>query len=561
MNHFFGLFGLDRPADTIQSLFNQPPTWSDPHVAFMGAPVWTDPTERIIVCGELVLDNLAGLQRQLELPDAEAGTVVAALYLRHGLDVGGHLLGMVAVAIWDTLEQRLVLLRDGVGARTMYYSHQQGACWFASRLATLSRCPALSTELSLTALQTYLTFSFVPGHETMYRDIFELRPGTTLTLPDQHHQTYWQPREKLSETDDSLESHAVRLRALLEEAVHDSLPADGPVGVYLSGGLDSSLITALAARQAAGPVHTYAIHFGTQYPNELEFAQQVADHCQTEHHVLDVSAKRVRQHLFETMTALDDPIGDPLTVPNLLLGKAAAQDVSVILNGEGGDPCFGGPKNQPLILNELYGSQQARAESYLRAYRKCYAELPQLLKADVQAALREAEPQENLLTPILNGSSMRHFLNKLMLINVQFKGADHILTKVNNLTTVNGLLGRSPLFDPRVVEASFAIPPQYKLIGADEKGVLKAAVTDLLPASIINRPKSGMRVPVQRWFRWELWLYARWMLLSPRARIYQYVNRAVVWRWLGYEGSVWPRYGAKLWLLLTLEVWLQAQNK
>ena len=147
-----------------------------------------------------------------------------------------------------------------------------------------------------------------------------------------------------------------------------------------------------------------------------------------------------------------------------------------------------------------------------------------------------------------------------MMINVCFKGADHILTKVNNLSSANGLLGRSPLFDRRIVDASFAIPPAYKLAAATEKAVLKQAVADLLPEVIINRPKSGMRVPVQGWFRRELWLYARWMLLRPGARIWAYVNRRVVWEWLRYEGAVWPRYGVKLWLLQALEVWLQAQE-
>ncbi len=573
MNNFVGLYGVDRPAETFQNSFKTAPQWHDAHIALGGAPVWRDSRREIIVCGEVVLDNLSELRHQLERPTAEPGTLIAELYRQHGAEVGGYLLGMLAIAIWDTRSRQLTLLRDGVGARTLYYAQTGAGCWFAARSARLRQTPAVSSDISLAALREYLIYAYVPGAQTMWRNICELRPGEMLTLPDGQRHSYWQPQEQsphdeseslveLAETDLNLHNspYAHQLRGLLETAVKQRLPQQAPVGVFLSGGLDSSCVTALAARHAPSTVHTYAIHFGKQYPNELPFAQMVADHCQTEHHVLDVSAARIRRHLLETMTALDDPIGDPLTVPNLLLGRAAAQDVTHILNGEGGDPCFGGPKNQPLLLNELYGSPTSRAEDYLRSYRKCYADLPSLLKPEVQAELASLDPPEARLRPILEQESMRHFLNKLMLINVQFKGADHILTKVNNLTTANGLLGRSPLFDRRIVEFSFAVPPQHKLAAADEKAVLKTAVRDLLPNAIIDRPKSGMRVPVQRWFRWELWLYARWRLLAPNARIYRYVNRAVVWNWLRYEGEVWPRYGAKLWLLLTLEIWLQGHN-
>ena len=360
--------------------------------------------------------------------------------------------------------------------------------------------------------------------------------------------------------DEPLESHAMRLRELVEDAVRVRLPATGPVGVYLSGGLDSSLVTALAARDASGPVHTYSINFGSKYPNELAFSSLVAEHCNTRHHILTVSGKQIRETLMETMAALDDPIGDPLTVPNLLLGQAAAQDTDVILNGEGSDSCFGGPKNLPMLLHELYTPDESREVAYLRSYQKCYDDLPCLLTSEVRAALHKAEPQENVLTPFLTNPKMPHFLNRLMHINVRLKGSDQILTKVNNLTTVSGLLGRSPLFDRYIVDASFTIPPAYKLAGAEEKAVLKRAVADLLPEVILTRPKSGMLVPVQGWFKRDLRRFARRLLLGRRARTRPYFNCEVVREWLNYRGSLWPRHGVKLWLLLTLEVWLRAQE-
>jgi asparagine synthase (glutamine-hydrolysing) len=320
-------------------------------------------------------------------------------------------------------------------------------------------------------------------------------------------------------------------------------------------------VTALVARFHAGPVHTYAIHFGPEHPNELAFSGLVAEHSHTRHHVVGFSGQQVFDQLEETIRALDDPIGDPLTVPNLLLGRAAAQDTNVILNGEGGDPCFGGPKNLPMLLHEIYSPGCDREVAYLRSYRRCYDDLPRLLTPEVQAQLLQDEPQEAILTPFFSNPSMHHYLNKLMHINVRLKGADHILTKVNNLTTANRLLGRSPLFDRRVVETSFAIPPTYKLAGTKEKAVLKSAVADLLPDIIVQRPKSGMRVPVQNWFKNELNRYTHGILLSRTSRIQPYINQNLVRDWLANRGNLLPRHGSKLWLLVTLEVWLRVQEE
>lgn len=559
-NDFLGVFAVPDPIAALRALGREP-AWSDSQAAFGGAPIGWDASGTMVASGEATLDNADDLRRLLGRPAATPLDLLAELHQRHGARAGRHALGMFAVALYDTRARRLTVLRDALGARTVYHATDGRGWWFSARLRSLRRCPAVSGDLSLTALRNYLTCAYVPGTETLWRDVHELRPGTSLTLPDAKTQTYWEPQEGTGDDCEPLETHAARLRVRLEAAVRARLPKSAPVAVFLSGGVDSSLVTALAARDAAGPVHTFAIHFGAEYPNELAFSQMVADHCGTSHHVLELPGRRIRDSLMETMGALDDPIGDPLTTPNLLLGRAAAQEAGVVLNGEGGDPCFGGPKNTPMLLHELYAQGESREQAYLRSYQKCYDDLPRLLSADVRAALRDAPPQEALFRPFLTGSPMRHYLNQLMHLNTRHKGADHILTKVNNLTAANGVLGRSPLFDRRVVEASFAIPPEHKLDGVIEKAVLKRAVADLLPDAILHRPKSGMLVPVQAWFRCDLRRYARDMLLSRRARTRAYLNPALVREWLDYQGNLWPRHGVKLWLVLTLELWLRAQEQ
>lgn len=556
---FCGVWDVKEPAEALRRLGVEA-VWHDHRAAFGGAAVWTDRSGEIVVCGEVVLSNTTELRAHLDYPDAEAGKLLAELVRCYGIEAGKHALGMFAVAAYNRRDGKLLLIRDSVGARTLYYAGggSQG-CWFAGRLHLLRRCPAVSRELSLPALQHYLACAFVPGEQTFWRDVRELAPGTALSFPGPIPHLYWEPREGEWDPDEPLESCASRLRPLLEEAVRCVLPNSGPTGVFLSGGLDSSLITALTKQQAPGEVHTFAVHFGPEYRNELEFSSLVAAHCGTRHHVLELPGKTIRDHLLETLALLDDPIGDPLTTPNLLLARTASRETDVVLNGEGGDPCFGGPKNLPMMLHALYGQTETCETAYLRSYQKCYDDLPRLLTPDVQSAL--TEPPETLFTPFFIMPHMPSYLNRLMWINVRLKGADHILTKVNNLTTAAGLQAYSPLFDKRIVERSFAIPPDYKLTGATEKAVLKRAVADLLPAAILQRPKSGMLVPVQGWFRKELKSFARHHLLERRARTRPYLNTSVVREWLDYQGSLFPRHGVKIWLLLTLELWLRVQEE
>ncbi len=555
---FAGVLGGPDPVAALRRLGAEP-AWHGEEVVFGGAATATDRTGRWLACGDVVLDNAEELRRALDFPGADPLALLAELFRAHGPDAGLHALGMYAAALWDSRERRLWLLRDGAGARTLYLAGDRDRGWyFAARLRTLRRAPGVPGDPDPTAIRDYLTCAFVPGERTMWRGVRELRPGTALSLPDGCEHTFWEPRERIEDPGAPLEAHAARLRAVLDEAVRVRLPRSGPVGVYLSGGVDSSLVTAIAARQAPGPVHTYALHFGAPFPNELRFSGMVAEHCGTVHHVLELPAATIRAHLAESLAALDDPIGDPLTTPNLLLGRAAARDTGVILNGEGGDPSFGGPKNIPMLLHGLYGGEDDPVAAYLRSFGKCYDDLPRLLTPELHAALRDEPPPGHWFAARLGEGGMANYLNRLLDVNVRYKGADHILTKVANLTTANGLLGRSPLADRRVVDASFAIPPEHKLAGSVEKAVLKAAVADLLPAEIVHRPKSGMLVPVQAWFAGELRAYARGLLLDRRARTRPYLAPEVVRHWLDTPRA--PKRGVKIWLLLTLELWLRVNE-
>ena len=470
---------------------------------------------------------------------------------------------MFALAVYDRRRCRLHLIRDAVGHRTIYYAAKSGAVWFSTRSSGLTNTPPVSREVNVGALRDYLIYAYVPGGRTLIHGLEEVRPGQVRVWGPNGHASrvddYFVLTEDVDE-DGASRLDATGLRTLIDAAIQSRLPSHGPVGIYLSGGVDSTLVAALAACHHQAPVHTFSVNFGDNVPTEAPFAALAARVAGTHHHEIRLSPQDLQAGLFETVAALDDPIGDPLTVPNLLLGQRAKEEVDVILNGEGGDPVFGGPKNQPMLLEAIYRQRPSLEDAYLRSYQKCYDDLPLLLTDAAKGALTQEPDPTDVLRPLLSESKMRSLLNRLMHINIRFKGADHILTKVSNLTTHAGLIGQSPLFDRRIVQESFRVHPTRKVQGAVEKAILKEAVRDVVPTVILHRPKAGMRVPVQSWMRTTLRRYAARLLLDRRARIRPYVHQDLIRTWTTYRGDPYARYGRKLWMLLSLEVFLRTRD-
>lgn len=541
------------------------------------------PGVELAAVGQVTLYNRAALHTALVHADQPAppgcsdGELLLRYYAHAGIEGFAQVSGIFACAIWNG--STLLLTRDAIGGRKLFYAREAGGRWLAaSSMRALRRWPPLVARLNLAAVRSYLTFAYLPGDETLLDGVFELLPGHCLTIGADgapHLVACWQLCEQQWNPDTPPDHYRAHLRGLLEEAVAACLPPGEEVAVFLSGGIDSSLVTALAARLHNAPITTYAIHFGKQHANELAYAAWVADHCGTRHRVVEFSGKQVVAHLPETMALLDSPVGEPLTVPNLLLARAAAAEgMGVILNGEGGDPLFGGPKNLPLLLFELHRSDSnpsARVGAYLRSYRACYDDLPNLLTPAAREALRTAPEPERFVLPYLVSPEIRSYLNRLMMINIRTKGAHHILAKVEALTSAAGLEGRSPIFERAIVEYSLAIPPHLKLAGTTEKWILKQAVSDLLPSMVVYRPKSGMQTPIGAWLRGPpgctplgYWLrgplgkLAADVLLAPRAQARGIFRPETIRAWLRGEHILWPRHANKIWLLLTLELWLRA---
>ena len=470
--------------------------------------------------------------------------------------------GAFALA-WIDTAGHLHLARDGIGERTLYYAATpQGAVYGVSIRAMLAT-GRIPRTLNRAAIAAYLSYAYLPGSETLVANLYEVLPGEHVTISprgDITRRQFWtlHPSSRPTGSEPAL---TAELRSCLEAAVRRRLPQAGEnVAAFLSGGLDSSLVVALARQLHDGPLDTYSVFFGDGYANELAFSSLVAAHCGTNHTILELTPPAVLRYLDETIALLSDPIGDPLTVPNALLFRQASARSGIVLNGEGSDPCFGGPKNLPMVLAQLYSHLEAKpsqAASFLRAHLKCYDDLPEMLTPHPRDALAAA-PLETAIAPLLDDPVWPDFVARLQALNINLKGAHHILPKVNALSAPFGILPRSPLFDRDIVELAMRIPSHLKLQGSSEKFILKQAVHDLLPAAIIERPKSGMLVPVEAWFQGPLLPAARERLLDGLAP-YDLIERPYLEKLLaGQLGGLRPRHGAKIWLLVTLEAWLRA---
>jgi len=344
-----------------------------------------------------------------------------------GAQVAENLEGAFVLA-WSAGEN-FYLLRDAAGVKALYWAQTGQRLLFSSEIKALFADSQLDKKLRPAALAEYFTFSFVPGEGTMLEGVYELQPGTLLTFRNgqvslrrwfNFEQWEWQAQDPHT-TEDSVAQVRAALALSTEECLHTS--AQTP-GFFLSGGIDSSSVLAMAKHlhpQQTFP--TFSVHFGTKYPHEQEFIDLMVRHCRTEHHLLEVRPQHFSDRLEEICWRLDDPIGDPVSMPNYLLAEFAAQHTPVVLNGEGGDPCFGGPKNIPMLLSHLYGSPGSEAadgwleRQYLHAFQRAYTDLTELLNQDIYKAIQGDKGLVALLQPFFHAAQPKHLLNIVGLLN------------------------------------------------------------------------------------------------------------------------------------------------
>jgi asparagine synthase (glutamine-hydrolysing) len=485
------------------------------------------------------------------------------------------------------------LARDRLGQKPLVYRWEPGRLLFASELKSLLTVPGVPREIDPGAVDEYLHYQYVPPPRTILRGICKLPPGHVAVLEDEQLTVspYWQP--DYAHEEPLLESEYVdRLRQRLSEAVRSQLVSDVPLGAFLSGGADSSIIVALMREHAAGPIKTFTVGFHDPAYDETAFARRVAAHLGTEHHELRVEPDCV-ELLPTLMRYFDEPFGDSSAVPTFYLASETRRHVKVALSGDGGDELFAGYDRyramrlaaaferfpQPLraaFANSLWQKlpTPGRHKNPLHRLKRlsaalaaapdrCYAELIAVFNESRRAALYSNEflsqlpdhDPTDILAAALARSGKRDAVTAASLADLVTYLPGDLCHKVDMATMAHGLECRQPLLDHRVVELAIAMPSQLKLRGRRGKRILESTFGHLLPREVFRRKKTGFGVPLDRWFRNEIKDLAHDTLLSESSLGRGYFRRSAIEAMLAEHAAGGDDHSARLWSLLVLELW------
>ncbi len=553
-----------------------------------------DSTVSIVFNGEIY--NYRDLQPALKArghlfkTNSDTETIVHA-YEEYGAECLAHLRGMFAFAIWDERRERLFIARDRAGKKPLYYTlTTSGTLIFGSELKSLREHPEFRGEINAEALDAYLSFGYIPDPLTIFEGVHKLPPGHHLTFERGRLriEPYWDFPYMEAQTDASLreEDYLEELRALLDEAVRLRLVADVPLGAFLSGGVDSSVVVGLMARATNRPVKTFSIGFHEDSYNELKYARVAAEEFETEHHEFIVTPD-ICSIVDELVWHFDEPFADSSAIPTYMVSKLARQFVKVVLSGDGGDELFGGYTRYvvdrrrsgfarlPRVVRE--GLMQPLGRSLPHgAWGRNYVHnvaldpldryiedisiftrlnKPSLYTEDFRARLRAGAAAESFRAHARRSRS-EDALDPLLYLDSKTYLPGDILTKVDRMSMAVSLEARVPLLDHKLIEFVCArIPASMKMKGLETKHIFKRAVRELVPAAILERPKQGFGVPIQQWINQQLRERVHGTLTEPRTEQRGYTEPRYVRLLLDEHERGRRDHSSELWALFMLELW------
>lgn len=507
----------------------------------------TDGRYWIVYNGEIY--NYIELRTELEARGQVFSThsdteVLLRQFALDGMEGVKRLNGMFAFAIWDRDEQRLWLGRDRIGIKPLFYAVCGGDLVFASELKALLRHPAVPRSLDRLSVSKYLTYGYVPAPHTMYEGVRKLEAGAVLAFDRRgtRHDFYWDiPLTDRPVDPGTREECAAELRRLLERSVRRHLRSDVPVGSFLSGGIDSGVVTALAARETRGRLQTFSIRFEEDSYDESPYAAEVARRYGTEHHHEVLSRQRAAELLPDALALPDEPLADASLLPTWLLSKYTAGHVKVALSGDGGDELFAGyPSFQAhkiverlsflpaawrdglnrlarrIPVSHRYASLEYLAQQFFKGaglspeirfllWMGCFgnSEKKALLAAPIREQLALQDPYEDVYRHLAR-SGLSDSFARLLYLCMKMYLQDGVLVKVDRASMAHSLEVRVPLLDPPLVEFAARLRPEYKLNGLTTKYLFKLAARDLLPRRIIRRRKAGFMIPLASWLGQDL---------------------------------------------------------
>lgn len=555
--------------------------------------------------------NFAPLRKELEQlghgfrghSDTE---IMLAAVVEWGVMAAAHrFAGMFAIALWDRQERELHLLRDRLGKKPLYYGWQGDTFLFGSELKALRQHPAFKGGVDADALSLYLRHGYIPGPRSIHPGIHKLCPGTVLTLRtgdrDAKPQRFWDPRAMAEEGQahpfEGTEADALsELETLLGDAVGIRMVADVPLGAFLSGGIDSSLVVALMQARSPRPVRTFTIGFHEAGFNEAEHARAVAKHLGTDHTELYVTPAEARAVIPQLPSMYDEPFADSSQIPTYLVSKLARSQVTVALSGDGGDELFGGYERYfagrrlwstvgwvPRTFRSALGGslRSLRPQTWDRALGRLppfrggavtgdrIHKLAEILKTE------DLDEAYNLMVrvwprpPIVGGdgssaplldradlANLKAPIHRMMYQDLVTYLTDDILVKVDRATMAASLEARAPLLDYRVAEFAWRLPLSMKVHGNQGKWPLRQLLYRRVPRALLDRPKMGFGVPIDAWLRGPLKAWAESLMDPVRMRAQGHLDPGPIQRAWEEHLSGHRNWQYQLWAVLMFQAWL-----
>ena len=526
------------------------------------------------------------------------------LYEERGLDFIHDIEGDYAIAIWDDAKQQLVLVRDRIGVKPLYFYHKDGRFIFASEIKAILQHPAVTPDIDEQSLYHYLTFLTTPAPTTLFRDIQKLPAGHVLTLKRDgtlNVQQYWDalPPKHAPARDES--EHRTEILRLLRESIRKRMMSDVPFGVFLSGGVDSSANVALMSELMSRPVETFTVGFSdAEYLNELESARRIAKQFGTNHHEVIISEKEMQEFLPRLVFHQDEPIADPVCVPLYYVSQLARDSGTIVVQvGEGSDEIFSGYDNYVRHLR-IYENFWRHAETLPRVFRRALSslsrpalevtgrkraaiELIRRLGADEPLFWGGAVVYDETFKPRVLSESLRKrmnglsslrvvepylqrieqerpesdFLARMTYLELKLRLPELLLMRVDKITMATSVEARVPFLDHHLVEYALGLPRSLKVEGTTGKHILKRALENVLPHDLLYEPKRGFGAPVREWFREALGPWFEDHLINGKLRKRDFLNHQFIANMLDEHRSRKNDWGFHLWALLNLSLWYE----
>ena len=519
-------------------------------------------------------------------------------YEEYGEDCLQKLRGMFAFALWDGRNQRLFAARDRLGIKPLYYAQRGGTLLFASEIKSILASELVPTAVNQRVLPEFFTFGQTVDDQTLFDGILKLMPGHCLSYDGKgiKIRRYWDWRfeEPSTYLDDRL--YIERFTELIEDAVRCHLISDVPIGVFLSGGLDSSLIAAIAAKLLSDPVETFTVGFEDKYYSEFEHARAVAAHIGAHHHEALITAKQFTDAIPKLIWHEDEPLKGPASVALYFISKLASEHVKVVLTGEGSDELFAGYNDRYWVtmlnrrLTQIGGQfmPEAMRKHLIRkmlwklplplALKKKISHTILYLPSSVEGiffdnfhSIFTREMQKELLiseshldfasvNPYANAnelferSNAENFLHQMLYTDVNMDLVE-LLMKQDQMSMAASVESRVPFLDHLLVEFAGTVPPHLRLQGRAGKWLVKKSAEKYLPSEIVHRPKMGFPVPFGRWLKEDSAGYVREILLDKRTLGRKYFNASYIEKLLKSHRNEQRDYQNQIWMLLTFELW------